>query len=83
VEAAYSAGPRPANWPLEAQEEIRLAPGIPLTAGLLAKADQLFTSQPAIEFSSRFRFPCIPRMSIKSKDFHSGGYNGGYRKPDR
>jgi hypothetical protein len=26
-----------------------------------------------------FRFPCIPRMSIKSKDFQSGGYNGGYR----
>jgi hypothetical protein len=24
VEAAYSAGPRPANWPLEAQEGIRL-----------------------------------------------------------
>ena len=27
-----------------------------------------------------FRFPCIPRMSIDSKEFHSGGYNGGYRK---
>ena len=28
-----------------------------------------------------FRFPCIPRTSIASKEFHSGGYNGGYRKP--
>jgi hypothetical protein len=25
-------------------------------------------------------FPCIPRMSIESKEFHSGDYNGGYRK---
>jgi len=27
-----------------------------------------------------FRFPCIPRISIESKEFHSGGYNGGYRR---
>jgi hypothetical protein len=27
-----------------------------------------------------FRFVCIPGMSIESKEFHSGGYNGGYRK---
>src|SRR6266849_9242040 len=27
-----------------------------------------------------FGFPCIPGMSIESKEFHSGGYNGGYSK---
>src|SRR5438270_11947957 len=27
-----------------------------------------------------FLFPCIPRTSIEYKEFHSGGYNGGYRK---
>src|SRR5438105_15495796 len=27
-----------------------------------------------------FLFPCIPRTSIEYKEFHSGGYHGGYRK---
>src|SRR5712691_5536826 len=27
-----------------------------------------------------FRFPCIPRISIESKEFHFGGYNGGHRR---
>ncbi len=26
------------------------------------------------------RLPCIPRMSIESKESHSGGHDGGYRK---
>src|SRR5437016_8907674 len=30
-----------------------------------------------------FLFPCIPRTSIEYKEFHSGGYNGGYRKQSR
>ena len=28
-----------------------------------------------------FSFPCIPRMSIESKELHSGGYTSGYKKP--
>jgi hypothetical protein len=28
-----------------------------------------------------FSFPCIPRMSAESKEFHSGGYSGGYKTP--
>jgi hypothetical protein len=30
-----------------------------------------------------FRFPCIRRTSIASKEFHSGGYNGGTENRDQ
>ena len=48
--------------------------------GRIRTGDPLFTNQAPIEVSSRFSLSRYSRMSIASREFHSGGYNGGYRK---
>src|SRR5205807_9607666 len=48
--------------------------------GRIRTGDPLFTNQAPIEASSRLSLSRYSRMSIASREFHSGGYDGGYRK---